>query len=69
MKTTTTVIAVLVMLCGCASAPNDGARRDRMRDCPDGMVQICETRRESLPKGDDEEIPEYEFCYCEPLPL
>jgi len=69
MKTTITLIATMLILGACASTPDDGVKRKRMRDCPLGMVQICETREQEPSKGGDEEIREYEFCYCELLPI
>lgn len=68
MKTTNTLIATMFILGACASTPDDGVKQNRMRDCPLGMVQICETRERDPSKGGDEEIREYEFCRCELLP-
>ena len=58
---------IAASLAGCASAPTDGGiRRTQIRDCPVGQVLVCETRRVQDPsRGGDEEIPEYEFCFCE----
>jgi hypothetical protein len=56
------------LLLACATPPTDGARRSRIRDCAVGQVLICEDRDQRLPsRGDEEEIPEYEFCYCEDI--
>jgi len=57
---------LLTLLVGaCATAPSDGPRRSQIRDCPVGMVLICETARdEELSSGGDEEIPVYDRCYC-----
>lgn len=67
MKKLLTLTTTLIILGACASAP-DGERvkRTQIRDCPPGMVLICETRKIQDPsRGADEEIPEYEFCHCE----
>lgn len=61
-----TVLA-LTLLGACASTGEDGAKRNRMRDCPPGMIQICETREHTPSQGGEEEIPEYEYCRCESI--
>ena len=64
MKTLTTMMFVLGLVSACGTS--SGTRRSQITDCPIGMVLICETRREQeLSRGGDEEIPEYEHCYCE----
>jgi len=61
------VFALLPFLGACASAGGDEIRRNRMRDCPPGMVQVCETREHTPSQGGDEEVPEYEYCRCESI--
>ena len=71
MKTITTIISVAMLLAGCASSAPTGepeVNRNRVRECPPDMIQICETRQGRASSGSDEEIPEYEYCYCEPYP-
>jgi len=67
-ETTRLVLATAIagaFVAACA-APIDGAKRSRIRDCPVGQVLICEDRTTRAPsRGGDEEIPEYDFCYCE----
>ena len=64
MKTLITAIVVLSVASGCGTS--SGTRRSEITDCPVGMVLICETRNDQeLSRGGDEEIPEYEHCYCE----
>ena len=57
-----TVIATLLIA---ACATPSGTRRDPIRDCPIGMVLICETSRDQEPgSASDEEIPQYDRCLC-----
>jgi hypothetical protein len=61
----TAAIAVACLLTACASGPGErGPRQSQLRDCPPGQVLICESR-ENPSKANEEEIPVYEFCYCE----
>ncbi len=64
MKTLTGIL--LAMLVTSACAPSSGVRRDPIRECPIGMVLVCESRtqREVSRGGPEEEIPEYEYCRC-----
>jgi len=59
---------VSILLCAlAASACNaTGARRNPIRECPVGMVLVCESRsqREASRGGAEEEIPEYDYCRC-----
>ncbi|MDH5345130.1 MAG: hypothetical protein OEW59_05140 [Gammaproteobacteria bacterium] len=62
------IISLLVTFSGgCATTGEDGAKRSRMRDCPPGMVQICESREHKPSRGGEEDIPEYEYCRCESI--
>lgn len=66
MKKLIALTLISVFLAACATSPTDGVRRTQIRDCPIGMVLICESKREQVPgSGADEEIPEYDFCRCE----
>lgn len=56
---------VVFFLSACAT-PADGVQRSRMRDCPPGTVQVCESRQEPS-QGGDEEIPLYERCTCKSI--
>lgn len=58
-------IFLALFLTACA-APVDGVQRTRMRDCPPGTVQICESKQEPS-RGGDEEIPLYERCTCKSI--
>ena len=65
-------LIITILACGllgaCATEPSDGVRRSQIRDCPVGMVLICESRRDQDPSSaGDEEIPEYDFCRCEQI--
>jgi len=71
MKNAMTLLLTILVLGACTTT-TDGPRvkRDRTRDCPPGQVQICESRKPRDPSGgDDEEIPEYDFCRCETIGL
>ena len=64
MRLLLTALTALLLANACSTSP--GVQRSEIRDCPIGMVLICETRKdEELSRGGDEEIPEYEHCYCE----
>ena len=68
MKKYILAIPVFAMLASCATEPSNGIRRTQIRSCPIGMVLICETGRDQeLSQGGDEEIPEYDTCYCESI--
>jgi len=67
MDKTSSILMILLLLNACATTPVGGVKRNRMHDCPPGLVQICETREQHPSKGGDDEIPEYETCYCEPV--
>lgn len=63
MRTLLTTLLVALALGACASP--SGTRRDPIRECPVGWVLVCETREDrELSRGDDEEIPAYEYCRC-----
>ena len=63
--TRTATIAATCLMAACASDPGErGPRQSQLRDCPPGQVLICESR-ERPSKAGQEEIPVYEFCYCE----
>jgi len=66
MKITSTLAIFSLALGACSSTPTGPTtKRTQIRDCPAGMVLICETRRHQEPSaGGDEEIPEYDHCYC-----
>lgn len=66
MKKAITLSTVL-LLAACAASPREpGLGRNQIRDCPPGMVLICESSRDQEPSsGGDEEIPLYDRCYCE----
>ena len=60
------LIAVFT-LTACASGPTEpGARRTKLRDCPTGMVLVCESREDASKPGDPE-IPAYEYCRCKDI--
>ena len=61
------ILLVSTVLVGaCASSPPPGVRRSQIRDCPVGMVLICESGKPQEPaSAGDEEIPEFDRCYCE----
>ena len=66
MKILITMILALFLASACTTP--SGTRRSQIRDCPAGMVLICETKRDrELSRGGDEEIPEPEHCYCEQI--
>ena len=66
MKSFLSLLILLMLASACATGPTDGARRTQIRDCPVGMVLICESTRDQEPSsGGDEEIPEYDRCRCE----
>lgn len=66
MKTITGISAALMLAACATSQPEGGVRRDRIPDCPVGTILICESATLEEPsRGGDEEIPEYDRCYCE----
>jgi hypothetical protein len=58
-------ILVCVLAISACAAPS-GPGRNPIRECPVGMVLVCESRtqREASRGGPEEEIPEYEHCRC-----
>jgi len=66
-----TLAAMLVSMSITACADmNDGAQpRQQITSCPPGLLLICESRQQRQPSkgGAEEEIPQYEFCRCEPV--
>ncbi|MDH3439936.1 MAG: hypothetical protein OEM63_04225 [Gammaproteobacteria bacterium] len=67
MKRIFPLIAVSLLGSACATGPSDGPRRSQIRDCPVGMVLVCVSASDQVPSkgGDEEEIPQYDRCYCE----
>jgi hypothetical protein len=68
---TLAVMLVSMSITACADM-NDGAQpRQQITSCPPGLVLICESRqqRELSKGGAEEEIPQYDFCRCEPVLL
>ena len=61
-----------MLLQACATTDDGNGQvlqQNRVRDCPFGTIQICESRNQREPsRGGDEEIPAYERCRCEPYP-
>lgn len=64
MKTLPIFITVLAtgLLASCADMPQRDPR-DVDRDCPVGMIQVCEGTDKPTRPGDD--TPVYERCRCE----
>jgi hypothetical protein len=61
MKNAMTLLLTILVLGACTTT-TDGPRV--------GQVQICESRKPRDPSsGDNEEIPEYDFCRCETIGL
>ena len=64
--------AILLCLTACASNASDSnnpkIKPRQTLECPYGMTLICESRNEPS-RGSDEEIPEYDRCYCEVNPV
>ena len=60
------VVALLmssIVMTSCANTGGPAVPRRQITECPPGMVLIC-TSRQPASKGGDEEIPQYEHCYC-----
>jgi hypothetical protein len=60
------ILAIWVLVGACVSTePRErGPRQSQIRDCPPGMVLICESQKR--PTVDAEgEVPVYDRCYCE----
>ena len=66
-----TVAAMLVStsITACADMNNGARPPTQITSCPPGLVLICESRQQREPSkgGAEEEIPQYEFCRCEPV--
>ena len=64
MKSMIAILITLLVTSACQSS--SGVRRDPIRECPVGMVLVCESRtqRETSRGGAEEEVPEYEYCRC-----
>ena len=66
-----TVAAMLVStsITACADMNNGVRPPTQIMSCPPGLVLICESRqqRELSKGGAEEEIPQHEFCRCEPV--
>jgi len=64
MKTLLTILISALAVAACTST--SGTRRNPIRECPVGMVLVCESRTqtEASRGGPEEEIPEYEYCRC-----
>ena len=63
---TLSIFGVLFLLGACtATGPSEpGPRQSQIKDCPPGMVLICESQKR--PTVDAEgEVPVYDRCYCE----
>jgi hypothetical protein len=60
------IFVVLAFVGGCTStAPTEpGVRRTQIRDCPPGMVLICESKKQPTVNAEGE-IPVYDRCNCE----
>ena len=65
MKTISLFVS-LALLVGCASTtPSEpGPRQSQIRDCPPGMVLICESQKRPTVEAEGE-VPAYDRCYCE----
>ena len=70
-KTWAFTVAVLILnfsLTGCATSDGGSDLQKRQTvECPDSLMLICEGRGEPS-SGGDEEIPQYDRCYCRPRP-
>ena len=59
----------IVMLSACATGNNPATPPRQTVECPGSMILICEGRDTEPSKGGDEEIPQYERCYCRARPI
>jgi hypothetical protein len=62
-------LLTLLILNACASAGDPATPRRQTVECPGSMILICEGRESEPSKGGDEEIPQYERCYCRARPI
>ena len=65
MKTLST-LGILFLLGACASTDpsQPGPRQSQLKDCPSGMVLICESQKRPTVEV-AEEVPVYDRCFCE----
>jgi len=66
MRLLLTLLVSALLIGACAASSPPGPRRSQIRDCPVGMILVCESSKPQEPaSGGDEEIPEFDRCYCE----
>ena len=65
MKTIISIASVCLLSACVSTEPTErGPRQSQIRDCPPGMVLICESQKRPTVEAEGE-VPVYDRCYCE----
>ena len=64
----TLVLAPIVaLLASCATNSEPATPRRQIDSCPPGFLLICTSATQETPSdGNSDEIPEYDYCRCQP---
>jgi len=61
-----TALVMCTSVTSCADTGGPNRPRNQLDSCPPGLILICESRQPPSKGGAEEEIPQYEYCRCEP---
>lgn len=61
------LMPVIALLTACATTSEPGTPRRQIESCPPGFLLICTSGTQEKPSdADSDEIPEYDYCRCQP---
>lgn len=61
------LMPVIASLASCTTTSEPATPRRQIDSCPPGFLLICTSGTQEKPSdADSDEIPEYDFCRCQP---
>ncbi len=61
------LIPIIALLASCTTTSEPATPRRQLDSCPPGFLLICTSGTQETPSdGNSDEIPEYDFCRCQP---
>ena len=62
---TLTALIVGIPIVSCTGMSDPVQRPPQITSCPAGQFLICKNQQQPPPKVHPDEIPVYDYCYCE----
>lgn len=61
------LMQVITLLASCTTTSESATPRRQIDSCPPGFLLICTSGTQEKPSdADSDEIPDYDFCRCQP---